>query len=203
MWGLPWGLIFGTSGRKDLCMVPCHSCHIYGIWTSRSKKVWGMFKSHQLGVVIQLTKGWTLFIGKANCHCVILLYCETLLQAVLGIYCKKFYLLHLFTIQLLFYVSEVGKAKCATQCVLMKYWMGYSRNIFKFFTLSLKIHYPWPYPLLPLFFFHYSVCTVISESNHPFDKSIFTHTVSQGYIIAIENTYLNEVFLKSKISIFP
>ena len=22
---------FGTSGRKDLCMVPCHSCYIYGV----------------------------------------------------------------------------------------------------------------------------------------------------------------------------
>ena len=57
MWGLPWGFLCGTSGRKELCMVPCHSCHIYGIWTSRSKKVWGMLKSHQLGVVMQVTKG--------------------------------------------------------------------------------------------------------------------------------------------------
>ena len=32
------------------CLV---SCHIYGIWTSRSKKVWGMLKSHQLGVGMQ------------------------------------------------------------------------------------------------------------------------------------------------------
>ena len=39
-----------TSGTKDLCMVPCHSCHIYGIWTSTNKKVWGMLKSHQLRV---------------------------------------------------------------------------------------------------------------------------------------------------------
>ena len=50
-------MLCGTSGRKELCMVPCHSCHIYGIWTSRSKKVWGMLKSHQLGVVMQVTKG--------------------------------------------------------------------------------------------------------------------------------------------------
>ena len=57
MWELPWGLLCGTSGRKELCMVPCHSCQIYGIWTSRSKKVWGMLKSHQLGVAMQVTKG--------------------------------------------------------------------------------------------------------------------------------------------------
>ena len=57
MWGLPWGLPYGTSGTKDLSMVPCHSYHIYGIWTSASKKVWGMLKSHQLGVAMQITKG--------------------------------------------------------------------------------------------------------------------------------------------------
>ena len=52
-------------------------------------------------------------------HCVILLYCETLLQFLLGIYCKRFYWIPLFTILLLFYVFEVGKAKSATQSVLM------------------------------------------------------------------------------------
>ena len=25
------GLLCGTSGRKDLGMVPCHSCYIYGV----------------------------------------------------------------------------------------------------------------------------------------------------------------------------
>ena len=49
MWGMHWGLLCGTSGKKELCTVPCHSCHIYGIWTSRSSKVWGMLKSHQMG----------------------------------------------------------------------------------------------------------------------------------------------------------
>ena len=112
MWGLPWGLLCGTSGRKELYMVPCHSCHIYGIWTSRSKKVWGMLKSHQLGVAMQV-------IGKAGSHFVILLYCETLLQVWLGIYCKWFWWIHLFTILLMFYMFEVGKAKSATQSVIM------------------------------------------------------------------------------------
>ena len=142
MWGLPWGLLYGTSGRKELCMVPCHSCHLYGIWTSRSKKVCGMLKSHHLGVDMQVPKGGALFIGKVGSHYLILLYCETLLQVLLGIYCKRFYRIPLFTI-LLFYVFEVGKAKSATQSVLMKHWMGYSRKIFKFSTLPLKIHYPY------------------------------------------------------------
>ena len=57
MWGLPWDLLCWASGIKYLCMVPCHSCHIYGIWTSRSKKVWGVLKSHQMGLAMQVTKG--------------------------------------------------------------------------------------------------------------------------------------------------
>ena len=100
-------------------MVPSHSCHIYGIWTSRRKKVVRILKSHHLGVAMQVTKGETLFIGKAGSHYVILLYCETLLQVLVGIYCKRFYLIALFTMLLLFYMFEVGKAKSATQSVLM------------------------------------------------------------------------------------
>ena len=38
--------------------------------------------------------------GRVSLH-VILLYCETLLQILLGIYCKKFYWIPLFTILLL------------------------------------------------------------------------------------------------------
>ena len=69
-------------------MVPFRIFHIYGVWTSRSKKVWGMLKSHQLGVAMQV-------IGKAGSHFVILLYCETLLQVSLDICCKKCYQLPL------------------------------------------------------------------------------------------------------------
>ena len=79
----------------------------------------GMLKSHHLeGCNTSHTKG-ALFIGKTGSHYVILLYCETLLQVLLGIYCKRFYWIPLFTILLLFYVFEVGKAKSATQSVLM------------------------------------------------------------------------------------
>ena len=59
-------------------------------------------------------KRGALFIGKAGSRYVILLYCETLLQVLLGIYCKRFY-----WIPLLFYMFEVGKAKSAIQSVLM------------------------------------------------------------------------------------
>ena len=60
----------------------------------------------------------TLFIGKAVSQYVILSF-ETLLQVLLRIFCKRFYQIPLFTILLLFYVFEVGKAKGATQSVLM------------------------------------------------------------------------------------
>ena len=134
MWGLPSGLLCGTSGTKDLCMVPCCSCHIYGIWTSTSKKVWGCLKLINWGWQCKSTLGGALFIGKAGSHCVILLCFEAFLLVLLVIYCKRFYWILLFTIRLLFNVFEVGKAKSATQNVLMKHWMGYSRKIFKLFT---------------------------------------------------------------------
>ena len=73
--------------------------------------VWKMFKSHQLGAGDTSRKMGTLFIGKAGSHYVILLYCETLLQVLLGIYCKRFCWIPLFTILLMFYVFEVCKAK--------------------------------------------------------------------------------------------
>ena len=66
-------------------------------------------------------KRGALFIGKVGFHCVILLYCEVFLQVLLVIYCKNFIGYPLFTILLLFYVFEVGKAKSATQNVLMKH----------------------------------------------------------------------------------
>ena len=61
-WGLPWGLLCGTSGRGKLCMVPCHSCHIYGIW--RSKEVGDSLKS-SFGVAMQATRKEN-FYGKGD-----------------------------------------------------------------------------------------------------------------------------------------
>ena len=61
-----------------------------------------------------------LFIGKEGSHCV-MLHCATLLQVLLGIYCKRFYWIPLFTILLLLYMFEVGRAKCATQSVQIKH----------------------------------------------------------------------------------
>ena len=81
--------------------------------------VWGMLKSHHLAVTMQVTKEGILFIGRAASHYVILLYCETLLHVLLGICCKRFYWIPLFTIPLLFCMFEIGKAKSVTESVLM------------------------------------------------------------------------------------
>ena len=50
-------------------------------------------------------------IGKTGSYYVMLLHCQTLLQILLGIYWKRFYLIPLLTTLLLFYVFEFGKAK--------------------------------------------------------------------------------------------
>ena len=83
-----------------------------------------MLKIHQLGVSMQVTKGGggggALFIGKAGSHCVILLHCEVFLEVLLGVYCKRFSWIpsfHYTTVVL----REFGKAKSATQNVLMKH----------------------------------------------------------------------------------
>ena len=119
-------------------MVLCHCCHIYGIWTSKSKKLWGMLKSHQLGGGDDaIHKRWTLFVEKVGSH-VILLYCKTLLQVILSIYRKRFYQIPLFTILLLFSVFE--KAKKPTQRVLLILTLnGLFQKIFRFCTLPWEI----------------------------------------------------------------
>ena len=97
---------------------------------------------------------------------VILLYCETLLQVLLVIYCKNFYWISLFTILLLFYVFEVGKSKSATQSVLMILTLNelIQKNFQVFFLYPQKFHILPSLRTLPPIpvacFFHYSVCTV-------------------------------------------
>ena len=85
---------------------------------------------------MQVTKGGGVpFIGKVGSHYVRLLYCETLLQVLLGIHCKRFYQIPLFTILMLFYVFTVGKAKSVTQCPndINTEW-AIPENFFTFFT---------------------------------------------------------------------
>ena len=89
-----------------------------GFEKAGAKRCGGCSKVISWGWRCKSKKG-TVFIGKTGSHYVILLYYETLLQVLLGIYCKRFYQIHLFTILLLLYVFEVGKAKSTTQIILM------------------------------------------------------------------------------------
>ena len=79
--GLPWGLLCGTSGRRKLCIVPCLSCHIYGIW--RRKEV-GKALKWSFGVVMQATRRDN-FYGKEGFS-----LCNT---AVLKLYFKSYWVL--------------------------------------------------------------------------------------------------------------
>ena len=71
----------GTSGRNDLCMVPCHSCHIYGIWTSRSKEVYGMLN---WGWRCKSQKGGLFSKGR---QALTMEYCS-----IMKLYCKSYWL---------------------------------------------------------------------------------------------------------------
>ena len=67
-------------------------CHIYGIWTRQEQKCVGDALNWGGDAIY---KGGTLLIEKADSHFVILTYCETLLQVLLDICCKKCYQLPL------------------------------------------------------------------------------------------------------------
>ena len=103
-------------------MVLCHGCHIYWIWTSRSKKLWWILKSHNQGVVIQVTKGG-LFIGKAGSHYVIccIVKCNMLYCKSYWVYTVKDFIGCLFSPYYCCFMCLrlANKAKSATQSVLM------------------------------------------------------------------------------------
>ena len=65
-----------------------------GFGQARAKMCGGCLKVIDWGWRCNSKKG-ALFIGKTCSHCV-MLYCETLLQVLLGIYCKRFYWIPLF-----------------------------------------------------------------------------------------------------------
>ena len=149
MYWLPWGLLWGTSGRKDLCIVEDHSGQ------SEAKSCGGCLKVMNWGWRCKSQK-LALFIGRAGSRCVILMYCESLLQVVLGIYCKRFYWISFFTILLLVYVfarvwgwqSQKCSSKCPSETL-----NGLIPEKF-----SSSLHYPWKFIIFnptpfPLCFF--------------------------------------------------
>ena len=76
------------------CLVIVAIFMVFG--QAREKKVWGMLKSHRLGVAMQVTKSGALFIGKAGSHYVKLLYCEAFLSY--WVYIAKDFIGYLFSL---------------------------------------------------------------------------------------------------------
>ena len=101
--GIAWqrDLPCGTRSRRKLCMVPCHSGHICGIW-KKSKKVGRSFK---------------VIIWARVSHYVILLFWNYIVS--LTGYCKRLYRLPLFTILLLLFLFCIywGLKLVASKCM--------------------------------------------------------------------------------------
>ena len=98
---------------------------------------------------------------------------------------------------------RLAKPKSATQSVLMILTLNglFQKNFQDFyFTPENSISLTLPPSPSVCFFFHYSVCTVISDCNHPFDmiQAPFTNSLTR---IHCNWKYLSGVILKSKISI--
>ena len=85
----------------------------------------------------------------------------------------------------------------------------------KYFPLYISLYtfqfllYPWKFHILnvpyhpPLFvFFHYGVCTVISDCNHHFDKSTFTHSLTRIYLLQLKIHIWMELILNQKLIFF-
>ena len=136
-WGLPWGSLCGTSGGRKLCMVPCHSCHIYGIW--RSKEVRKALKS-SFRVAMQAIRG-TISMGKRSFHYVSLLYWNFILS--LPGYCKLFYrILTLFLIYMLFYLFCIYWDWQSQKCHPCD-TNTFTHSLIRIHLLQLKIHNIW------------------------------------------------------------
>ena len=135
MWGLPWGLLCGTSVRKDLCVWCLVIVVIFmGFEQAGAKRCGGCLKVINWRCVTK--RG--LFSYREDrfslCNTAIL---WNFIASPTG-YCKRFYWIPLFTVLLLLYVFEVGKAKSAIQSVLMILTVnGLFQEILKVFYFTL------------------------------------------------------------------
>ena len=116
-----WGSQFSLVACEDcltVCFVelvvqricvwlPCRSCHIYGIWTSTGNKVWGMLKTHQLGVAMQVTKGDFFHReGRFPLCCFVKLFCKSY-----WVYTAKEFTGYLFSLHYCFTCLRLAKPK--------------------------------------------------------------------------------------------
>ena len=125
--------------------------------------------------------------------CTVKLYCKPY-----GVYTVKDFIGYLsslyyccFTCLRLAKAKVQLKSKCPndinTECAIPEKLLSFLLDPWKFHILN-----PPPPSIFPLFiFFYYNVCTVISDCNHPFETSTFTHSLTRIHFIAIESKYLN------------
>ena len=112
MWGLPWGLLCGTSAVLErICVWWLVIIVIFmGFGQAGANRCRGCLKVISWEWWFKSQKGGPFHREDRFSLCN-----TAVLWNFLGIYCKRFYWIPLFTILLLFYMFEVGKAKSATQ----------------------------------------------------------------------------------------
>ena len=107
-----------------------------GFGQTGTKKCGGYLKFINQGWRCKSQKGD--YFHKEGRFYVILLSCETLLQVLLSIYGKRFHRIGLFTTLALFCEFEAGKAKRATQSVLVVLTLnGLLEKFFQVFEFTL------------------------------------------------------------------
>ena len=102
------------------------------------------------------------------------------------LYTVKDFIWYLFSLYYFcFTCLKLAKPKVQLKSVLMILTLnGLFQKYFQVFYFTPENSISLILSLPPQFvFFHYSVCTLISDCNHPFDTSTFTHTVSQEYTL--------------------
>ena len=111
------------------------------------------------------------------------LYCKSY-----GVYTVKGFIGYLFSL-----------SKSATQSVLMVLTLNglFQKNSQVFYFTPEN-----PISHICLFFFNYSVCTVISDCNHPFDTSIFTQSLTRIHLLQLKIHIWMEFFWNQKFLFF-
>ena len=116
-------MLWGNKGRRKLCKVPCHSCHIRRTW--RSKEVgWDSKVIILRGVGGgEARKRETVSMGAVDLsiihegcsHYVTLLFWNSIV--ILGRYCKSLFWIPLFNTLLVFYIYWDKKKLVASKCI--------------------------------------------------------------------------------------
>ena len=132
-------LLYGSGGKRKLCMVSCHNYLIYGIWDLEEQMVEDASKS-SFEMAIQAKSGeGNNFNGKEGSHYAIMLSWNFIVNRT-G-YSKRFYTIHLFPIFLMFdlffiYYWDSPGQKCKLKCPKVYEILDYIATVIAALTLS-------------------------------------------------------------------